>query len=463
MSGLSRVGAVARRAAARLVPAGRRDWVEAVWAEAPEVSPGLRRLAWRAGGVQLIAREALMRRRIGSALLFAMAAALVAWAAWPGSPASFADSVDRADVITVVVVLSGLALVARWLFGPAGSSRVARSLRVVSYAAVLALIPAKNVIEQVLDIPPRGGIDLRLYRLIFAPGFGNHWDSEIVFLVVIALYAAAILWLTAQRSRVAPATLAIGAVAGTVVGAAWYAVGPLGFGGGPATNPWLPGADIAPFMVLAVILLFGAPMAAGVAADRRYTAGDSSAVSASARARQILAAGLLTSLTGALFVTVSGTGTIAAMLTAPWVRNWLYHDHPLSGVAGLRLLWRGNPAAMIYSHQITAAADAPPFLIICILFPLIALVLTGLAALSLWGNAAPGQGDPPRGGGRPGPPAVPDPPDGAQLADLTYDDADLFSLHEPDPGIEQDRLMADRADAAVRRNLTAALCDTGKR
>jgi len=61
---------------AMLVIAGRRGWVEAVWAEAPEVPPGLRRLAWRAGGVRLIAGEALMRGRIGSALLFAAAAAL---------------------------------------------------------------------------------------------------------------------------------------------------------------------------------------------------------------------------------------------------------------------------------------------------------------------------------------------------------------------------------------------------
>ena len=416
MSVLSRVGAAARRGAARLVPAGRRDWVEAVWAETPEVPSGLRRLAWRAGGVQLIAREALMRRRIGSAMLFAVAAALVAWAAWPGSPAGFATSVDRADVITMVVLLGGLALVARWVFGPPGSSRVARCLRVGAYAAILALIPAKNVVEQVLDVPPRGGIDLRLYRLISGPGFGNSWGSEILFLVVMALYAAAILWLTSQRSPVAPATLAIGTVAGTALGAAWYSIGPLGFGGAPATNPWLPGPDIAPFMVLAVILLFGAPAAAGVAADRRCTASGSSAPPIGARASQILSAGLLTNLVGALFVTVSGTGTIAAMLTAPWLRNWLYHGHLLSGVAGLRLLLRGDPGALTYSHEITAAVDTPPFLIICMVFPLIAPVLTGLGVLSLWGNAATSQGDPPRGDGGPlGPDAVPDPPDTAQL------------------------------------------------
>ncbi|HEY7263093.1 MAG TPA: hypothetical protein VH589_16595 [Trebonia sp.] len=79
MKGLSRAGAAARRGVARLVPAGRRDWVEAVWAEAPEAPPGLRRLAWRAGGVRLIAREALMRRGIGSALLFGAAARLGLW------------------------------------------------------------------------------------------------------------------------------------------------------------------------------------------------------------------------------------------------------------------------------------------------------------------------------------------------------------------------------------------------
>jgi hypothetical protein len=162
-------------------------------------------------------------------------------------------------------------------------------------------------------------------------------------------------------------------------------------------------------MVLAWILLFGAPVAAGVAAGRRCTAPDGSAPPAGGRTRQIVAAGLLTSLVGALSVTVSGTGTIAAMLKAAWLRNWLYHGHQLSGVAGLRLLLHGNPGALTYSHEITAAVDAPPFLIICIVFPLIALGLTGLAALSLPGNAAAGQGDPPSGGGGPlSPEAVPE-------------------------------------------------------
>jgi hypothetical protein len=55
---MSRLGRAAWRGVARLIPAERRDWAEAIWAEAREVPPGLRRLAWRAGGIRLMAMEA---------------------------------------------------------------------------------------------------------------------------------------------------------------------------------------------------------------------------------------------------------------------------------------------------------------------------------------------------------------------------------------------------------------------
>jgi hypothetical protein len=89
------------------VPAGRRDWAEAVWAEASEVPSGLRRLAWLAGGVQVIAREALMARRIGRWLLFAAAAAIATRVTWPGSPNGFATVIARIDVVTIVLLLAG--------------------------------------------------------------------------------------------------------------------------------------------------------------------------------------------------------------------------------------------------------------------------------------------------------------------------------------------------------------------
>ena len=49
MSKLTQVRSAVRRALVWLLPAGRRDWLAAVWAEAHEMPPGLTRLAWRAG------------------------------------------------------------------------------------------------------------------------------------------------------------------------------------------------------------------------------------------------------------------------------------------------------------------------------------------------------------------------------------------------------------------------------
>jgi hypothetical protein len=394
--------AAARRGLLRIVPAARRDWVEAVWAETPQVPPGPGRLAWRAGGLWLLAREALMGRGTGRAGLFAAAAALMTWAAWPGSAGGFATAVDRVDLIAVVASLAGLGLAARWLVGPAGPGTTARLLRAATYAGILVLIPAKNAVEQVLDArPPQGGVYVRLYRLIAGPGFGNHWPNEITFLVVIALYAGAILWLTSQRARVDQATLVIGTVAGGVLGMAWYVAGPLGFGGAPATNPWLPGSDATPVLVLAAGAVLGAPVVAAILVGRRCLAAASPAPSRRATVRQVSAAALLTSLTGGLFVLVAGTGTIAAMLTAPWLQTAIYRGHPLSGVAGLRFLVHGNPAALSYSHQITAAMDAPPFLVLCMLFPVAGLAVCGIAYLIERTSTvppAPGRGGPPGSG-----------------------------------------------------------------
>ncbi len=264
-----------RRAAARLVPAGRRDWVEAVWAEAPEVPRGLRRLAWRAGGARLMAREALMLRRIGSALLFAVVAAVVARAAWPDSSASVATPTDQVHVI-VLAVLAGLPLLARPLLGPVGDSWAARLLRFGTCAAFLALIPASVTVEQFQTTPPRGAADLRVYLLVAGRTGSAPWGAEALILAVMALYMAAIVWMTSRRARIAPATLAVGTGAGILLGLVMYLVAPLGLSSA-ASNPWLPGSsDIDPLVVLAWLLLPVGPMTAAVIAHRRYAASCSS-------------------------------------------------------------------------------------------------------------------------------------------------------------------------------------------
>ena len=122
VSKLTRVMAAVARALAWLLPAGRRDWAAAVWAEAHEAPPGLARLAWRAGGAWVLAREALMPRRLGRAALFAAAAGAAAWAAWP-QPGVGHAAVSQFHVIATVLLLAGLPLLARRFFGrplPAG-------------------------------------------------------------------------------------------------------------------------------------------------------------------------------------------------------------------------------------------------------------------------------------------------------------------------------------------------------
>jgi hypothetical protein len=396
MSALSRPGGAVRRAALRMMRAVRREWIEAVWAEAPDVPAGWRRLAWRAGGVQLIAREAQMRRSIGTAALFAAAATAAAWAAWPGPPAYLAVSGSRALVIAMIVVLAGLPLLARRLFGPAARGRTARALRVGTYAAVLALMPARNIIEGFRDVPPRAGPDLRVYALINLEHRVARTESFdwIVFVVIMALFAAVMLWLTSERSQASPVTLATGTRAGIAVGVVVYAVAPLGLSK-VATNPWLPGSDVDPLVLLAWIMVLIAPLAAGLVARRRYTRPGSTAVPAAA-ARQIIAAGLVTNLAGALLVAALGTGTSALMLKGTWLRNWLYHgQHQFFGIAGLRSVLDGNLTAIAYSHELTASVDSSIFLVMCVAFPLFALALAGMATLGALGNAAKRTGERP--------------------------------------------------------------------
>ena len=129
MNKLNRAVAAAGRGAAWLLPAGRREWVAAVWAEAHEVPPGLARLAWRAGGPGCSRGKRCCRARLGRAVVFAAAAAVAAWAAWPDSSVLHAAA-DQFGVIATVLLLAGLPLLARRFFGPVSDSRIARFLRV---------------------------------------------------------------------------------------------------------------------------------------------------------------------------------------------------------------------------------------------------------------------------------------------------------------------------------------------
>jgi hypothetical protein len=385
------------RAAARLVPAERRDWAEALWAETDEVPPGLARLAWRAGGMRLIAREALLVRRAGRSLVFAAAAAWVAWAAWPGPAGNIATAVARVDVVTVLLVLAGLPLLARRLFGPAAAGPVARLLRAGAYAAVLVLTVAKASVEQVVNAPAVVARQAATGRGLQPVAFT--WFAETVFLLIVAGYVAAILVMTARRPRVAPATLAIGTGAGIVLGVVMCAVLPLGLAK-DATEPWLAGSAIDPVVALAWILLLGGPLAAGVMAGWRYRGPGSPEQVVNARVWQGVTAGFLATAVGALIVTAVGTGTVALMPRSGGLLRWLYPGQHLS-------------AAVAYHRELTASTNAAGYFLILLFFPVIGLILG--AAGSSWAFAR-GSGSPPGGGGPPGLGPAPDPSGGGQAS-----------------------------------------------
>ena len=376
MSRLERTMATAGRAVAWLLPAGRREWIVAVWAEAHDVPPGLERLAWRAGGVWMLAREALMPRRVVRAALFAVAAAVAAWAAWP-QPGVGHAGVGQFHVIATVLLLAGLPLLARRFLGPASPSRAGRSLRIFCCAAVLAFLPALAIVEAFTNLTPARPA----YKYVFCiaqgwsdasqgcggvPGQstgGPPWPGEIVLLLLTAGYVGVILFLTSRRPRMARSTLAIGTGAGLLLGVVMYVVAPLGLNN-YATDPWLPGSRVDPLVVLAWILLVGGPAVVAALASRRCREPGGVKPSHGARIGQGIAAGVLATGTGALFVTAMGTGTTALLLKSEWLRHWLYHGH-LSAIA-------------TYRHEIYAGTNVNGYSLILMAFPVIGLIMSML-------------------------------------------------------------------------------------
>ena len=390
MDKLNQAAAAARRAAAWLLPAGRRDWVAAIWAEAHEVPPGLERLAWRAGGVWVIAREALMPRRIARAALFAVAAGAAAWAAWP-QPAVGHATVSQFHVIATVLLLAGLPLLAWRFFGPPSPSRAGRSLRVFCCAAILALLPGLTIVEAFANLTPAQ--PAYLYTYCVAQGWSNTqgcsgvpgrssggppWAGEIALLLMTIAYAGVILFLTSRRSQVTRSALAIGTTTGLLFGVVMFAVAPLGLSRG-ASDPWLPGSKADPLVALAWILLFGGPAAAGALAAWRGRGPGGAALPRNVRIGQGIAAGVLANGIAALFVSALGTGTIALTLRSAWLLHWLNHGHQLTAIAA-------------YRYEANASSGAAVYLFMLIWFPVIGLAMSALgAACTPLGRPAPGE------------------------------------------------------------------------
>ena len=329
-----------------------------------------------------------MPSRIGYSLGFSGAAAGLAWLSWPGAPTDPATLINRVDVVAIVIMLAVLPWAAGRIVGPAGTSRLARTMRVVGYAAVFTLVLVKAHVERSEFAAPAG-----------RPGLAALWAGEMVFLVVATAYIAGLLAVTTQRQPVRPAALAIGTGAGVAAGLVMYALPPLAH---PphVTTAWLTGAYGAA-RVLVVPLVAGAGVAAGLMAARRAPGRGSQLPFTDTRARQGVAAGLCAGAAFALVVSVLGISTIALLPQEAARLQWaLPGGHVVPGT--------------VYAFEVGFSDSAAGHLLVLILAPLL------FAGLGAWGGLY-GAGQPGRrpgggggGGGGRGPAPAPPPPGGAR-------------------------------------------------
>ncbi len=342
------------RCSVRIVPTERREWAEAVWAEADEV-PAHQRLSWVAGGVWTVTRQAGIVRRIGYWLgvaATAVGASEMVSLVWRGAgvaPGFRSVSVPqlslgtgiyvdpnttgdfRSLAITTVVMLAALPWVARrrGAFGPASDSPAARVVRVGGCAAICVLVLVLARLAQTLgeDLATGGAlmgaivtsltVILVVATRLWLRGQGHTAEAEVKVLLalgfgvavlilffvggtseLITAYAAGIFAVTARGARIAPPTLAFGAGAGAVGGLTWYAAARTG-------SPWLT-------LIVAVTVL-AAPTAAGAAAAWRTPGQDGREALMGDRLRQGLTAGALTGGVAALLITILIFGTMVVL------------------------------------------------------------------------------------------------------------------------------------------------------
>jgi undecaprenyl-diphosphatase len=336
MDWLTRVTAALLRYSEPVLPAEHRAWARALRMEADEIPAGWDRLAWLCGGLRFTVREVALSRGLGYRLVFAAAAAGIAWSAWSGPAGDSAIIINRVDVITISVILAGLPWAVRRVGGPVASGRQARMIRTAGYAAILLLVLVKAAVERVADAPPNN-----------FEAAARAWMGETAFLAVMAGYAAVTLVYTASRSPAVPATLGIGTAVGGVLGVLVYVLGPLGF---PLRfTGWWPAHLYEGAMALGALLAFCAPVAAGLAVTRR-TGG---LMPVRSRVRQGAMVGLYTGTVAALVVAALSTATIALLPYNVGLRDWaaghIGHWTPIVGqvtpVIGPRLGYvAGNSA-----------------------------------------------------------------------------------------------------------------------
>jgi hypothetical protein len=110
-------------------------------------------------------------------------------------------------------------------------------------------------------------------------------------------------------------------------------------------------------------------------ASRRHRRTGGGRPHAGLRIDQGIVAGLLATVTGALFVTALGTGTVALLLESAGLRHWLSHGQVT--------------AIATYRTEIYAGANVFGYILIWISFPVIGLIASAAVASVFAGSAPP--------------------------------------------------------------------------
>jgi hypothetical protein len=258
-------------AVVRLLPASRQEWGRAMHAELAAIDSAAERWRFALGCSRAALVPSARTHAAGRSLATAGAVGLVL-----GGQLVLARAIGQFTPLVLV-----LALLA-WLgrreshFGPVRCDRTTRAARTGGYALIGACLLALVVAEGVPGL--------------FRPD-SLRWGTS--FALLLTLFAAALLAMTAHGSRLRGAGLATGAVAGLAAGAAGFVVLPFEREGLPLAHG-LPGHG-----AWLAVIVFGAPAVAALVSGRRARS-----------AEQAVMAALCAAASAAWLVALLGLSTI---------------------------------------------------------------------------------------------------------------------------------------------------------
>jgi hypothetical protein len=291
MSRLERALAALVHSAAAALPDPRREWAEALLAEARHVPGRTARVRWLAGGLWFLAWQ-LAVGRIARALAFGVAGSAVVIVGWPGGR-DWVVLVSRLNIFVALLMLAVLPFLVGRHFGPVARGWFPRALRVAGYAGVLALTAAKARSARIADtLPQYNAHDPGMYFL------------HVAYLLVIGSYVAGLLVITSARSPVGPGTVRNGIGIGAITGLALYALAPFGAPWGPS---WYAAAGRVSWRLVALAM----PLVAGLLAARSVRRSGPGVPSRADPGRLSSVAATCTMATAALLLSVLMSITIA--------------------------------------------------------------------------------------------------------------------------------------------------------